>query len=662
VAGQTVCQGAIGGTAAPFGTPEQCNGRDDDCDGSFDESIGSLGSCPGTTNTGECTAGTLMCIGGGAVCVGDQGPTFEACDNLDNDCDTKIDEDTNKNTDPQNCGTCNHVCNLPHSFEGCAAGQCTIAACETDFHNNNGQTADGCEFGPCTIQSSVEVCNGIDDDCNPATTEAGLTPPANFCLTAGACAGATASCQGANGFRCSYGATVSQDANGNVTAETLCDGIDNDCDGKVDEGQPNLGQACNDNAVGECRSTGTFQCNAADLNGPAVCVITTPGAAAVPETCDGKDNDCNGVVDNGAATGNLPGQDWVTIPGSTVQIMKWEASRPDATATGVGTNQAFTCSKQGVQPWTNLTAPQALAACQSVGARLCTETEWQSMCTQPGTPVYPVAGPVATTDFVFLEAEQAFANTAPGTKTWSTCPGSTGCVPAQNFSGTSSLQALSDSGTSVSAANAPTSSPRLDFKLSLAATTGYVVWVRMLSPKTASDTVFVGISLTQPGTANATPLVTPINNQWVWVPSTTIQTTTAGSYFVSVDGIAVAKQGTVPPPLDEKIWAYQTNPKFPQLTTCNGDENDTNAGTAGDQDDILATGAKASCFANGPGAQDVFDMSGNVKEWTAPRAAGQNPLRGGASNNPVNGLTCQLNFTLADDAFFFPNVGFRCCR
>jgi hypothetical protein len=72
---------------------------------------------------------------------------------------------------------------------------------------------------------------------------------------------------------------------------------------------------------------------------------------------------------------------------------------------------------------------------------------------------------------------------------------------------------------------------------------------------------------------------------------------------------------------------------------------------AGDQDD-----------ANGPTTNDAFDMTGNVKEWAAERAAGQNPLRGGASNNEVDGLTCGLNFTLADDSFFFPNVGFRCCR
>ena len=54
-------------------------------------------------------------------------------------------------------------------------------------------------------------------------------------------------------------------------------------------------------------------------------------------------------------------------------------------------------------------------------------------------------------------------------------------------------------------------------------------------------------------------------------------------------------------------------------------------------------------------------MSGNVKEWALAHQPGQNPIRGGASNNTGVGISCALNFTLADDTFFFPNVGFRCC-
>jgi formylglycine-generating enzyme required for sulfatase activity len=138
-----------------------------------------------------------------------------------------------------------------------------------------------------------------------------------------------------------------------------------------------------------------------------------------------------------------------------------------------------------------------------------------------------------------------------------------------------------------------------------------------------------------------------------------------------IDTIAIARQSSASPTSGlVDAWAYQNNPRTPAPQTCNDDEYDTdqNAGN-GDQDAILATGAAAlpMCFANHPditvaGDTDAFDLSGNVKEWTRARTTQQNPIRGGSANNDVSGLTCKLNFTLADDDFFFPNVGFRCCR
>jgi hypothetical protein len=300
-------------------------------------------------------------------------------------------------------------------------------------------------------------------------------------------------------------------------------------------------------------------------------------------------------------------------------------------------------------------------ACDSIGARLCTENEWQRMCAPP--PEYPAAGP-GPGEFVYFEAEDASSNVIVGGREWLVLP------PYQDSSG-SGYVLTGDSGFVVNnAANAPTQSPRLSFQVNLGASLTYNVWVRMMGAGGGSDSVWVGISPTQPGTASSTQLALGSNLAWRWVSSAGITTGAAGTYFVnvymredgtSVDAVALARVGSTPPPFGGKTWAYETNRKVAQPQACNGDDYDTTPGGA-DDDGIVPTGSMPSCFANGPGTDDAYDMSGNVKEWTAARAPGQNPIRGGASNNETAGLACELSFTLANDTFFFPNVGFRCCR
>jgi len=391
--GAVQCIGAIGSVG---GQPEQCNGKDDDCDGSFDEGLTNLGQC-GTSGLGACHFGQLGCVGGGVICVGDQEPTFEICDNVDNDCDGVVDNGFNKQTDPQNCGTCGHACNLPNANEGCANGMCTIASCQAGFHNNNGVTADGCEYGPC-FTAGAEVCNGLDDDCNGSVDDA-LTPPPGLCKTAGACAGSFAMCTGSGGWKCVYpSGQVSVDASGNIIPETKCDGIDNDCDGIVDNNQPNKGVACADSGVGACQGTGSFQCDPANLNGPAVCTITSPGAAPSAEKCDGKDNDCDGVVDNTSGANRvIDAMTHVTSGGLDFYIDTFEASRPDATATATGVGIARSCSNANVIPWHSITFDAAQAACAAAGKTLCSAPQWQTACEGATQTTYPYGnafGPV----------------------------------------------------------------------------------------------------------------------------------------------------------------------------------------------------------------------------------------------------------------------------
>ena len=76
----------------------------------------------------------------------------------------------------------------------------------------------------------------------------------------------------------------------NVPEEEICDGADNDCDGVVDEDMAPRPCTSTPNAYGVCEGSETCQ-------GISGWVCDAPLASI--EICDGIDNDCNGTIDDG---------------------------------------------------------------------------------------------------------------------------------------------------------------------------------------------------------------------------------------------------------------------------------------------------------------------------------------------------------------------------
>jgi hypothetical protein len=73
----------------------------------------------------------------------------------------------------------------------------------------------------------------------------------------------------------------------------------------------------------------------------------------------------------------------------SLEVFAYEASRPDADDAHAGTDGGRACSRAGVLPWTNLTNAEARAACEASGFRLCSDAEWEAVCSGGRGWIFP---------------------------------------------------------------------------------------------------------------------------------------------------------------------------------------------------------------------------------------------------------------------------------
>jgi predicted outer membrane repeat protein len=268
------------------GAPESCGDPDYNCDGASGNTDGdgdSVFACAGDCNDNDAT------VHPGAA---------EGCNGKDDDCDGQVDEAG---------ATGSYGFFADTDGDGFGDPFVVTSACTAPA----GYVLDGTDCDDTRAAAhpgAVEVCNGADDDCD-GNADDGLATSSWYTDADGDGygnpTGAVSRCAApagtvADGTDCNDTSTAQHPG-----ATEVCNGVDDDCDGLVDDGvavtyhadadADGFGSSANSQTA--CAAPVGYVVDGTDCN-DAIAAIH-PGAT---ELCNGVDDDCNGTVDGGLST------------------------------------------------------------------------------------------------------------------------------------------------------------------------------------------------------------------------------------------------------------------------------------------------------------------------------------------------------------------------
>jgi hypothetical protein len=204
----------------------------------------------------------------GSVIFSQTGADF--CPTADADADADVPDRADSDVDgevPAGCG--NGVRDPDEDCDGDPP-----ATCPTGCGTTGTSLCVACHWAACT--PPVEVCNGIDDDCNGMTDE-------GFACPAGSTGPCTTSCEPSGSRVCSAACSW-----GTCTPPVeVCNGDDDDCNDVCDDGFECCAGEAGDCST-SCGTVGTRACSAACAWRECIVPI---------ESCNDIDDDCDGLTD-----------------------------------------------------------------------------------------------------------------------------------------------------------------------------------------------------------------------------------------------------------------------------------------------------------------------------------------------------------------------------
>jgi MYXO-CTERM domain-containing protein len=241
----------------------------------------------------------------------------DVCDGIDNNCDGQIDEDFQTAWYPDADRDGRGDANVLLPIFDCAD--------RTPMVNNNDDCYDS---DPTVFPTNPEACDGKDNDCNGTVDDPDVLVFDTWVIDNDSDGFGDDSVAGINACAEPVGGNYARaggdcdDTNAaiNPLAEEICDGSDNDCDGLSDEdptapgaqwyldadgdgvgtGEPVV--QCDDPGLndGQAYVNDTGDCDDADPTSfPAITrVADGSNVAGGADVCDGRDNDCNGEIDD----------------------------------------------------------------------------------------------------------------------------------------------------------------------------------------------------------------------------------------------------------------------------------------------------------------------------------------------------------------------------